>query len=75
MLASKRKGICIPYSNLVTKITKILEHTGFNFKREESNEDVTKIGENALAMGMYDTLNEKHPKERKEEWNKNHPRI
>lgn len=72
MLASKRKGIYIPYSNLVTKI---LEHTSFNFKREESKEDVTKIGENALAMMMYDTLNEKHPKERKEEWNKSHPRI
>lgn len=56
MLATKIRGICLTYGNLVKKI---LEFTGFNFKGEYFEEDVTKIGEVALIVIRQEIINEK----------------
>lgn len=42
MLGIKRKGMWQPYGNLIPKF---LEHTRLNYRNEEFEEDVTKIGE------------------------------
>lgn len=43
--------MCLHYGNLITKI---LEHTRFNFGEEEFVKDVTKIGEVVLAIMRYE---------------------
>lgn len=66
MLGSKRKGIFLPYGNLVTNI---MEYTRFNFGNEVFGEDVTKIGQTTLAKIRYEIIDgkliEKHFKEKK----------
>lgn len=68
MLGSKRKGIFLPYGNLVTNI---MEYTRFNFGNEVFGEDVTKIGQTTLAKIRYENIDgkliEKHFKEKKKD--------
>lgn len=52
-MGSKKKGVCLPYANLITKT---LEHTRFNFEEDEFAEDVTKIGETVLATMRYEII-------------------
>lgn len=55
-------------SNLITKI---LEHTGFNFVKEESLEDVTNKWEPVLAIMKYKIIDGKvieKPMKRREIW-------
>lgn len=54
MLARKKKGICLPCVDLVTKM---LEFTGYNLEEEYWKEDVTKIGERTLGMMRYEIIN------------------
>lgn len=65
MLGSKRKGIFLPYGNLVTNI---MEYTRFNFGNEVFGEDVTKTGQTTLAKIRYKIIDgkliEKHFKEK-----------
>lgn len=63
----KRKGMCLPYGNLIKKI---LEHTGFNFGNEEFVEDVTKIKEAVLATIRYEIIHGKVTKKPSKEKNK-----
>lgn len=53
MLSRKRKRICLPYGDLVTKI---FEHTGLNLEGEDYEEDVTNIGEETQGMIRYDII-------------------
>lgn len=50
MVGSKIKGTCLPYGNLITKI---LEHTDFNFRNKKFLEDVTNIEEVYLEITRY----------------------
>lgn len=50
---NQKKGLCLPYANLITKI---LEYTRFNFEEDEFAEDVTKIGETVLATMRYEII-------------------
>lgn len=50
MLGCMWKGICLPYTSLVTNV---LEHVGYNFEEEEYTEYVTKIGEATLGSTRY----------------------
>lgn len=56
ILANKRKGMYLPYGNFVTKI---LEHTGFNLKNEEFEENMAKIWEVTLVIIMYEIIDGK----------------
>ena len=50
------KRIFLPYCNMVKKI---FEHTGFNLEKKYFEEEMTKIGEAALATMRYETINGK----------------
>lgn len=56
MLTNKRKGLYLPYCDIITKI---LDSTSFNLGGEESMKDVTKIGEIALAKMRYGIIDGK----------------
>ena len=56
MIEIKKKGMWLPYGNLITQI---LEHAGFNFEKEEFVEHVPKIGETVLISMKYEIINEK----------------
>lgn len=56
MTGRKKEEVCLPYGNMITKI---LEHTRFNFGEESYIQDVTKIGKLVLAGMKYEIINEK----------------
>lgn len=56
MIGSKKEGSCLPYGNLITKI---MEHTGFNFWEEYYIKDATKIGKLVLATMEYEIIDGK----------------